>query len=127
MQPYLGQIVHYHDPNVWDNQTYTTRAAIVTEVTDDGVRLLVLYPTHKRAWPNDPPPLFAVHWLVQFAPEPRLGCWSPAVPSSPRVTGGRLGPDQEPATGWPRAGRFTHDDPVGPDCFGGSDDPEAGL
>lgn len=45
----------------------------------------------------------------------------------PRVTGGRIGSDQEPATGWPRAGRFTHDDPVGPDCFGGSDDPEAGL
>lgn len=25
-------------------------------------------------------------------------------------------------TGWPRPGQFTHDDPIGPDCFGGSDD-----
>ncbi len=25
------------------------------------------------------------------------------------------------SNGWPRPGRFTHDDAIGPDCFGGSD------
>lgn len=29
----------------------------------------------------------------------------------------------ETGSGWPRPGRFTHDEALGPDCFGGTDDP----
>lgn len=32
-------------------------------------------------------------------------------------------PTTETGSGWPRPGRFTHDEALGPDCFGGTDDP----